>query len=145
MASGYCTERHSSEKNSLAVPAQVHILTGLEWLSTPSQAAHAPCWPLFHTGSLRTPAREDAKQRQLLAFFHSTCTPKSTANHSCRLLGSQQVTQAHQWTKPLCQLPIHKGKIQLWPQMLINYPEPLSLSEASSLGFSQDVHLTASD
>ena len=87
MASGYCTEQHSSEKNSLAVPAQVHILTGLEWLPTPSQAAHAPCWPLFHTGSLSTPAREDAKQRQLLAFFHSTYTPKSTANHSCRLLG----------------------------------------------------------
>lgn len=110
MASGYCTEQHSSEKNSLAVPAQVHILTGLEWLPSPSQAAHAPCWPLFHTGSLSTPARQDAKQRQLLAFFHSTYTPKSTANHSCRLLGSQQVTQVRQWRKTSANYIFTKAK-----------------------------------
>ena len=35
MASGYCTEQHNSE-NSLAVQTQAPLLTGPEWLPTPS-------------------------------------------------------------------------------------------------------------
>lgn len=100
-----------------------------------------PSWPLFHTDSLRTHSRGDASRATWLFLFTAPTSQVCKSQLQAARLTSSNCF--HNEQKPSFSYLFHKGKIQLWPQMLINYPEPIKLM-TSSVGFCKDVHLTAS-